>query len=377
MYSPSIPYLLNVFHVGYAPIAYTMTAYLLGYAISMLCMGGVSDQLGRKKSYLIVTGIFSISSLLLMTTSSITVFTLLRLLQGLGGGGCAVIARTSVRDTREGKDLVKGMSYISIAFYASMGIFQYLGGLIQVYGNYKMDFLFMCLFSLCVLLSVIFLFEETHHQNNRSVSLRQFMTDYANIIREKRLVILALGGGIGYAILLAFNIMGAFYLQKCLHVSPETIGEIGIYCAACYVFGGTLTNYLVKHWEIDLLIKIGKIILLIAGIASLATSMLTTQTIVLIVSPIMVGIIGQAILYPCAMIRAIEPHRQTAGAASSLFGFTQQLSGFIVTLVIGCLPYQPIAWFGGVIFSIVCISFLLLKPSLLMEQCENTRCQTT
>ncbi len=365
MYSPSIPFLLTAFHTGYTSVAYTMTAYLLGYAIAMFCMGGLSDQLGRKKSYLLVTGIFSVSSLLLAMTSSIHTFIALRLLQGIGGGGCAVIARTSVRDIFEGKALVKGMSYISIAFYFSMGIFQYIGGIVQFYANYKIDFILMFLFSLLIVLSIYFAFPETHSSSKKMISVRQFATDYLKIIRERYLMIIALGGGIGYAILLAFNIMGAFYLQKCLHVSPVMIGKIGIYLSFSYILGAMLTNYLVKLLTMDALIQIGKILLFVAGIFSLMSAMRGTQTILSVVLPVMLGILGQAMLYPCAMTKAIEPYKSTAGAASSLFGFTQQLSGFVVSAIVGWLPYQHIIWFGGMVFLIGLISFLLLTPRFL------------
>jgi len=367
MYSPSIPFLLKTFNTGYKKITYTMTAYLLGYAIAMFCVGGLSDQLGRKKSYLLVTGIFSLSSLLLVITSSIDAFIALRLLQGIGGGGCAVIARTSVRDIFEGKALVKGMSYISIAFYFSMGVFQYIGGLVQHYANYKIDFIFMFFFSLSLLLSIFFCFPETHYQSKKTVSVRQFITDYMTIIREKYLILMALGGGIGYAILLAFNIMGIFYLQKCLNTSPVTIGEIGLCLSMSYIFGSVLTNHLVKQIEINRLIAIGKTILFIAGVLSLANAMRDIQTVFYVVFPIMLGVVGQAMLYPCAMTKAIEPYRNTPGAASSLFGFTQQLSGFVISAIVGWLPYQQIIWFGGMVFLIGLISFLLLTPRFLVK----------
>jgi MFS family permease len=367
MYSPSIPFLLKAFNTGYTRVAYTMTAYVLGYALSMFCMGGLSDQWGRKKSYLVVMSIFSVASLLLAITSSIDVFIVLRLLQGLGGGGCAVIARASVRDVFEGKALVKGMSYLSIAFYFSMGIFQYMGGVIQVYASYKIDFLFMFLFSLSLLVVIVFYFSETHYQSKNTVSIRQFIADYGTILREKYLILMALGGGIGYAVLLAFNIMGAFYLQECLHVSPATIGEIGLCLSMSYIVGSALTNYLVKSFNIDFLISMGKTILFIACLLSLVSAMRPVQTVFYVVSPIMLGIAGQAMLFPCAMTKAIGPYKNMPGAASSLFGFTQQLSGFIISALLGWLPYQHILWFGGTVFLIGLISFVLLTPRFLRD----------
>ena len=143
MYTPSMPYLSQIFKVSYLQINYTFTSYVFGYAIAMLFFGGISDIIGRKNGYLITLSIFSLSSFLLISTKSIDLFIFLRLIQGIGGGGCAVIGRASVRDIYEGSNLVSGMSLISMTFNVVMGALQFIGGLIQTYIGYKFDFLCM------------------------------------------------------------------------------------------------------------------------------------------------------------------------------------------------------------------------------------------
>src|SRR3990167_109251 len=150
MYTPSIPTLIAIFKTSYSGIAHTLTAYISGYAVSVLILGGVSDQIGVKKSYLITTAIFLVSSLALAITHQIDLFIFLRFLQGIGGGGCAVIARTSARTVFSKKELVKAMSWISISFVLSMGIFQYIGGLVQTVENYLYDFLIMSLWGMVI-----------------------------------------------------------------------------------------------------------------------------------------------------------------------------------------------------------------------------------
>ena len=282
MYTPSIPSLSKVFNVEYAEITHTLTAYLLGYAIAVLCFGGISDQLGRKKSYVITTTIFSFASILLAITHSIYIFILLRFLQGVGGGGCAVIARASVRDILEGKKLVSAMSYISISFIISMGIFQYLGGIIQTYANYKYDFIFMSCFGVLVLMLVIFQFNETHHPSNSKFEIGNLIKNYCNILRENYLIPIAIGGGIGYSILLAFNVLGVYYLQIHLKVSPKTIGIIGIYFSIAYLLGSLLVNKLIKISNTDVLIKTGKIIILVGGVFSIAGIVVDRNSLLLI-----------------------------------------------------------------------------------------------
>ena len=370
MYSSSMPYLVGVFRVSYAYIVYTLTAYLLGYAISMLFLGGISDQIGRKKSYLIAISVFLVTSLALAFTKSLLAFIILRFLQGLGGGGCAIIGRASVRDVYEGKDLVKAMSYISISFIVSMGIFQFFGGLIQTYENYQLDFICMFCLGLIGLTAIIFGFKETHHESKNYINIARIMQDYWSILKEKYLVKIALGGGIGYSLLIAFNILGIYYLQHQLNISPSNIGMLGLYFSFSYLFGTLVTNILVNIYEIDLLIRVGKSIVLGSGIFAIIAFSIWNDSTLLIVSPFLIGLFGQAILYPCAMTKALHPYKKLAGSASSLFGFIQQITGFFISIIAGCLPAENLISLAVISLVVGVVSFLLLNNLTIHQKNE-------
>lgn len=368
MYTPSLPFLSKIFNTSYTEIAYTLTSYLLGYAVSVLFFGGISDQLGIKRSYIITTLIFILASLLLSITHSIHFFILLRLLQGIGGGGCAVIARISVRNILDGKKLVRVMSFISISFIVSLGVFQYIGGIIQTYMNYRYDFIAMGFFGFFLLMLILFQFHEVDYKLKRQFKIVSVVKNYTGIVKQNYLIPLALGGGIGYSILLAFNLLGIFYLKNNLKISPHGIGIIGIYFSVAYLFGSFLVNNLIKITDIHFLMKIGKTIILMAGILSVIGILINPNSLVLILSPILIGLIGQALLYPCAMTKALEPYKKIPGAASSLFGFTQQMSGFLVVMIVGWLPNQSIILLSIVIFIIGLLSFLLSNDRSFQHQ---------
>jgi len=158
-----------------------------------------------------------------------------------------------------------------------MGAFQYLGGLVQTYANYKVDFLLMFFFGLLILALTIFKFEESHNQFNNKIAFRELMKKYAQILKDKRFLMIASGAGMGYSILLVFNVVGVFFLKNVLQVSPEIIGVIGIYFSLAYLFGGVLVNWLIKFLEIEMLITLGKLIIFLSGIFFFAIA-ITKQT---------------------------------------------------------------------------------------------------
>lgn len=368
MYTPSIPFLLKIFNTGYAEIAYTLTGYLLGYALSVLFFGGISDQLGIKKSYMVTTAIFSLGSIFLAIAHSIYFFILFRFLQGIGGGGCAVIARTSARDRLDGKKLVNAMSYISISFITSLGIFQYLGGIIQTYGNYKYDFIVMSCFGFVVLMLITFFFNDNSTKSKTIFKTTHLIKNYSEIVKKNYLFPIALGSGIGYSILLTFNVLGIYYLQIYLKISPHQTGLIGIYFSISYLIGSVLANILIKISDLTSVIKTGRLIILLAGFLSIICITINKNSAFLIVFPLLIGLVGQALLYPCAMVKALEPYKSTPGAASSLFGFTQQFTGLIISMIVGWLPNYSIFSLGIIVIVIASISFLLLSDHFLHQK---------
>lgn len=342
MYVPSMPYISSAFDTTYGMVVLTFTSYLLGYGFAMLLGGGISDQLGRRKSYLFALALFSFSSLFIVVVKSIYLFIFLRLLQGIGGGSCAVIGRSSVRDVCDGKQLIRGMSCISITFNTSMGLFQFIGGLVQTYFSYKADFIFMFLFSL--VLFVIFFFYEMQVEANTDgkLNLYKILQNYLAIIKERNLVYLATAAGMGYSILLVFNILGFGYLHTKLAISADMIGVFGFYFSITYLIGGIFLNLLIHHYKLSQIILFGQAIILLSGVLSILFAFLHLDSIYFILFPSLVGVFGQAVFYPSCMSKAVEPFKSSAGSASSLFGFTQQMTGFILSTLSGWMPYDSV-----------------------------------
>ena len=370
MYTPSIPTLIAIFKTSYSGIAHTLTAYILGYAASVLILGGISDQIGVKKSYLITTAIFLVSSMALAITHQIDLFIFLRFLQGIGGGGCAVIARTSARTVFSKKELVKAMSWISISFVLSMGIFQYIGGLIQTFGNYRYDFLIMSLLGMIIFTLIILFFNDRDDIIKKSLDIKQLSKNYLFILKQNHLLPFAIGGGLGYSVLLAFNILGVYYLHTQLHISAHQIGIIGIIFSIAYLLGSFLTNKLIRVMDINALISLAKKIILFSVILFFSGILFEKNSLLTIIFPLSINLIGQALLYPCAMTKALEPYEKLPGSATALFGFIQQFFGFLTSLLIAQLPNQSIFSLGFVIALTCLLSWILLSKSFLHQKSE-------
>ena len=83
-YTPALPAIAKDLHTSYASVEWTMTSYLLGYAISQLFYGPLSDKFGRRPIMVLGTLLFIIGSLVCIFSFSIEALIGGRFLQALG-----------------------------------------------------------------------------------------------------------------------------------------------------------------------------------------------------------------------------------------------------------------------------------------------------
>jgi len=105
VYLPSLPAMTDYFGVDNAYLQMTLSLYLLGFALSPLLFGPLTDYYGRRKILMSGLIIFVLASLVCSITSSITLLLLARLCQGIGSGAIVVANQSMVRDSFNGKQL--------------------------------------------------------------------------------------------------------------------------------------------------------------------------------------------------------------------------------------------------------------------------------
>ncbi len=111
---PSLPWIAKDFDITLDQAQLLVSVYLFGFGPSQFIYGPVSDSLGRKK--VLLFGLFiALAGLVSITLfhDSFEALVLGRLLQGIGTGCCAVLARATIRDSHSGDQLAKALGYIS------------------------------------------------------------------------------------------------------------------------------------------------------------------------------------------------------------------------------------------------------------------------
>jgi DHA2 family multidrug resistance protein len=78
---------------------YVLTSYLVSNVIIVPISGWLSNVIGRKRFYMICVAIFTLSSVLCATATTLPQMLIWRVLQGIGGGGLAPVEQSIFADT--------------------------------------------------------------------------------------------------------------------------------------------------------------------------------------------------------------------------------------------------------------------------------------
>jgi len=136
----ALPQMARTFHVGAVNLNIGMTAYLLTLAVFIPISGWVADRFGARSVFASAIGLFTLSSLLCGLAHTLTQFTLMRILQGLGGAMMVPVGRLIVlRNTPKDK-LTQAIAYITWPGLTALVLGPPLGGFITTYFSWHWIF---------------------------------------------------------------------------------------------------------------------------------------------------------------------------------------------------------------------------------------------
>ncbi len=136
----ALPQMARSFHVGAVNLNIGMTAYLLTLAVLIPISGWVADRFGSRSVFAAAIGVFTIASLLCGLSQTLTQFTLMRILQGLGGAMMVPVGRLIVlRETPKDR-LTQAIAYITWPGLTALVLGPPLGGFITSYASWHWIF---------------------------------------------------------------------------------------------------------------------------------------------------------------------------------------------------------------------------------------------
>ncbi|UPR32662.1 multidrug effflux MFS transporter [Vibrio crassostreae] len=359
IYLPSLPLIAADLSVTQVDVQLLVTLFLVGFGLSQLFYGPMSDAVGRRPIFLLGQGVYLIGTIVCVVFSdNMMALEVGRLLQGLGAGSASVLGRSVLRDSYDGPQLTKALSYISITASIMPIIAPVFGGWISFHLGWQAVFLFVLLYLLAIFTLGYFVLHETLPYGKSRFDACQVVKNYGRLLTNRQVLTSASYNWMSYMASLVSLSLFPFLMQEQLGLTAAEYGSLMIVPSAGLLIGSVALNLLNRRFSTPQLMSLAILIILASG-----TWLLTHElSIFNLVWAFTWLAIAQGISFPLSISMLLEPHKKQAGAVSALSGSIQMclaglLGGYLVEswvtthLQLGVFYLIIGAAMGGVLWS--------------------------
>ena len=162
IFVPLLPNMTHTLNTDTSTISLTLSSYMIGFSLSMLASGGLSDLYGRKIVLIITLSLYTLTCLLIVFCANVYLLIGLRFLQGIGGGSGTVISRLILKDSFKDSEQLAMASVLSTGMALAPAIAPQIGVWSSQLLGWSGAFLITFILGLFVLWIVIFKLKETN-----------------------------------------------------------------------------------------------------------------------------------------------------------------------------------------------------------------------
>lgn len=272
LFTPSLPEIQSFFGISVGAAQFTVTSYLIGYALGQLPYGPLANRFGRKRAIYIGISLSIFACLLCAFSAYLGSFALLvfaRFLQSLGASVGLKMSFTMIADACEQTEATKMISLMLFSFAIMPAVGVTIGGWITQYVNWEACFYFLALFGGGVLWLSRRLPETIKSLDYLALKLSSITAKYGKKFKNKRIVLSGLMMGCTTAVIYVFAAKAPFIGIKIIGLSPEKFGLYNLIPILGMGFGGYLANRLAGRFRILTLLLFGTIACLLANLTIL------------------------------------------------------------------------------------------------------------
>lgn len=336
MYLPALPDIAGDLSISTALCQGSITSCLLGLALGQIFIGPVSDGKGRRGILLIALSLFVISSLCCSQVTSGPAFIALRLAQGLGGAGGAVLSRAISCDTYQGPSLTQFMAILMAIHGIAPILGPILGGFLSSSWGWRSVFYLLTALGIVLTLCVFFFLPETLVREKRiQGGIPASLRNMAGLFHQKAFLCYTGVQGFTMGGFFCYVSASPFIFQKMYALS---VGQFSL-IFACNAMGITLlsllTGLLSKRFGDRRLLAVGDVLRFLSCLALLAVAIIQPVSPLPMLGAMFAMLSTQGITMTTSFTLAITSQTTGAGAASGILGvavfifgaFTSPLAG--------------------------------------------------
>ncbi|MGB7180615.1 MAG: multidrug effflux MFS transporter [Burkholderiaceae bacterium] len=350
---PSMPSWLDSFNEPQARVQLTFSAYLVGFALTQLIYGPLSDNFGRRRVLVAGLVIGVLGSLAGAMASSLNELIAARALQGAGTCAGMVVGRAIIQDTFAAATRTRVMAFVGVVMGSCPPLGTLIGGQLHVYFGWRSTFIVIAALGIALVVASLMGLAPGRPLSRRR-SLLGMASSYVSLVREPSYL--------SYCLVAGFA-SGAFYIF--LGMAPTVLGSYGVGPASIgwyilmvpgsYIAGNALTARLAQSVSGKHLMFVGQA-LTVTGVVLVWVLALSDFFHPLAVAlPLMLLGFGHGLLMPPTLSGLVGVIPALAGAGAALAGMMQQALGAVGSYSAGFVDSSNAAGMAGLmlIFTLI------------------------
>lgn len=358
-YLPSFPDIEIEFAISRAILSQSLAVYLVAFAVSTLAWGPLADRFGRRLVILTSMALYTLGSIGCALAENAEVFMLLRVVQGLAASGGFIAGRAMIRDAHDAEAAHKAMSQVMMLFALAPAIAPVLGGWLHDQFGWRSVFWFLSIFGSLLALMGFFIKETLHDEQRRSIHPGTVIRVYLGAILHKRFPALVLCVSLSFGGLFLYIAGAPTVIYDFLGLGSDDFGWLFIPIVAGLMLGASISGRLAHRWPAHKTISVGLLVMMAASVLNLVTVNSAVAGIVTVVGPLVLYVVGLAVMMPAITVLALDCLPTHRGTAASMQGFLQSVTNAAVASI--AVPLLNTNWLDFVTGQ---LAFLLVAAGL-------------
>ncbi|WP_321491938.1 multidrug effflux MFS transporter [uncultured Desulfobacter sp.] len=264
MYLPALPLLQKIWQRPMSVVNLTLSGFFIGFCVSMLLYGPLSDKYGRKPLLMAGIIIYIIASFVSGFVDDIYQLIVLRVLQGVGASSGVVISMAITKDLYEGQQRQRILAYMAVIMALAPMLAPVIGGVIMTWLSWNWVFFAQAAMGIIALGGVLWLKETVQAPEN--VSIFQTMGLYLKLFGNLRYIGLVLLFSI--IVLPHFSFIGSastIYISR-FGTSEQVFSYFFAFNAGAIMAGSFICTRIQRRMASQKIVTIGFAGILIAGL---------------------------------------------------------------------------------------------------------------
>ncbi|WP_341818770.1 multidrug effflux MFS transporter [Wolbachia endosymbiont (group B) of Ennomos erosarius] len=366
LYSVALPSIANYFKVEGSVVQLTISLNLVGFAVSGLIYGPLSDHYGRRPMMLIGMTIFTLASVMCYIADSIALLILIRFIQGTGAGVAGVVGYAAIRDMYSGSEYSRVISKLNMVVALSPGIAPVVGSYIISHGyHWKFLFFIISLAAIAILIFIYFKLQETLTVNKNETSITNITTNifkqYISIFRNYRFLGFSIIHGLTFMWLWAYVANYPFIFES-MGIEVQYFGYLISIIVIFYIIGTLINRRYVPKIGVSKMLIIGLVLPIISD-SLLVYFYFADKLNILILQVVWIPAnIGLALIISNNVTSALETIKGI-GLGSAVLSFCNMMFGAIGIYIVG--KFFRYGILPNLLLTIACSTIAILMYSQL------------